>query len=189
MKGRYTISFIGRVRNGLPLISRGFHGRRRTHVEAARVPPGQYVTKIPGTVGRSHAERAVRPVAVHRGRAVGQSRSLAIAPISRGRSGAAIAARITACSDRGPGGHPATVRRWSAGWTLGPAGGGAAPAGRTPADQPDRDAARAPGPVDAAADPAVPGLAAGQPADAVPAGPAGRDLAAAQADRPRRPRP
>jgi len=25
-------------------ISRGFQGRRRTDVEAARVPPGQYVT-------------------------------------------------------------------------------------------------------------------------------------------------
>jgi hypothetical protein len=36
MKGRCTTSFIGRVRNGLPLISRGFHGRRRTHVEAAQ---------------------------------------------------------------------------------------------------------------------------------------------------------
>ena len=34
MKGRYTISFIGRVRNGLPLISRGFHGRRRTDVDS-----------------------------------------------------------------------------------------------------------------------------------------------------------
>ena len=28
MKGRCGISFIGRVRNGMPLISRGFHGRR-----------------------------------------------------------------------------------------------------------------------------------------------------------------
>jgi hypothetical protein len=36
MKGRCTTSCIGRVRNGLPLISRGFHGRRRTHVEAAQ---------------------------------------------------------------------------------------------------------------------------------------------------------
>jgi hypothetical protein len=67
MKGRCTISFIGRMRNGLPLISRCFGGRRRTHVEAARVPPGQYVDKDSGTVGRSHAERAVRPVALHRG--------------------------------------------------------------------------------------------------------------------------
>jgi hypothetical protein len=49
MKGRCTISFIGPVRNGLPLISRGFHGRRRAHVEAARVPPGQYA-EDPGTV-------------------------------------------------------------------------------------------------------------------------------------------
>jgi transposase-like protein len=43
--------------------------------------------------------------------------------------------------------------------------------------------------VDPAPDPAVPGLAAGQPAHPAPAGPAGRDLAAAQADRPRRPGP
>jgi hypothetical protein len=45
------------------------------------------------------------------------------------------------------------------------------------------------GPRVPAPDPAVPGLAAGQPADAVPAGPAGGDLAAAQAGRPRRPGP
>lgn len=45
MKGRCTISFIGRVRNGMPLISRGFHGGRRTDVAAARVPPGQCVDK------------------------------------------------------------------------------------------------------------------------------------------------
>jgi hypothetical protein len=43
MKGRCTTSFIGRVRNGLPPISRGSHGCRRTHVEAARAPPGQYL--------------------------------------------------------------------------------------------------------------------------------------------------
>jgi hypothetical protein len=43
--------------------------------------------------------------------------------------------------------------------------------------------------MDAAADPPVPGLAAGQRADAIPAGPAGGYLAAAQADRPRRPGP
>jgi hypothetical protein len=41
------------------------------------------------------------------------------------------------------------------------------------------------GPVGSAADPAVPWLAAGQRADVVPAGPAGDDLAAAEADRPR----
>jgi hypothetical protein len=45
MKGRCAISFIGRVRNGMPLISRGFHGGRRTDVDATRVPPGQYVDK------------------------------------------------------------------------------------------------------------------------------------------------
>jgi hypothetical protein len=68
MKGRCTISFIGRVRNGMPLISRGFHG---CHALMS-MQPGSLMdsmwTKIPGTVGRSHAERAVRPVAVHRGR-------------------------------------------------------------------------------------------------------------------------
>ena len=36
MKGGCTISFIGRVRNGVPLISRSFHGRRRTNVGATR---------------------------------------------------------------------------------------------------------------------------------------------------------
>jgi Winged helix-turn helix len=46
-----------------------------------------------------------------------------------------------------------------------------------------------PGPRVAAADPPVPGLAAGQPADAVPAGAAGRGMAAAEADCPRRPGP
>jgi hypothetical protein len=34
MKGGCTISFIGRVRNGVPLISRSFHGRRRTYVDS-----------------------------------------------------------------------------------------------------------------------------------------------------------
>jgi hypothetical protein len=43
MKGRCTISFIGRVRKGMPQVSRGFHGRRRADMDAARVPPGQYV--------------------------------------------------------------------------------------------------------------------------------------------------
>jgi transposase-like protein len=92
--------------------------------------------------------------------------------------------------------HPATVRRWITRFNAeglaglaGPAPARPASAGRTQADEPDRRAARAPGPVDPAADPPLPGLAAGQPADAVPAGPAGGDLAAAQADRPRRPGP
>jgi hypothetical protein len=43
MKGGCTISFIGLVLKAMPLISRGFHHRRRTDVDAARVPPGQYV--------------------------------------------------------------------------------------------------------------------------------------------------
>ena len=88
--------------------------------------------------------------------------------------------------------HPATVRRWITRFNdEGLAGAGrpaavrAAAAGRAPADQPDRGAAGPARALDPAPDPAVPGLAAGQPADAVPAGPAGRDLAPAQADRPR----
>jgi len=93
--------------------------------------------------------------------------------------------------------HPATVRRWisrfndegMAGLADRPRSGRPAPGGRRLAGRPDRRAACPPGPVDPAADPPVPGLAAGQPADAVPAGPAGGDLAAAEADRPRRPRP
>jgi hypothetical protein len=64
-----------------------------------------------------------------------------------------------------------------------------APAGRAAAGQPDRRAARTPGLVDPAVDPAVPGLTAGLHAHAVPAGPAGGDLAAARAHRPRRPGP
>jgi hypothetical protein len=47
VKGRCTISFTGRVRNGTPLISRGFHGGRRTDVDAARVLLDSMRTKIP----------------------------------------------------------------------------------------------------------------------------------------------
>ena len=92
--------------------------------------------------------------------------------------------------------HPATVRRWIGRFNgEGLAGLAdrprcrAAPAGRARADQADHRAAGPPRPVDAAADPAVPGLAAGQPADAVPAGAASGGMAAAEADRPRRPGP
>ena len=67
--------------------------------------------------------------------------------------------------------HPATARRWISRFN---AEGLAGLAART---------------VDPAADPAVPGLAAGQPADAVPAGAPGGGVAAAEADRPRRPGP
>src|SRR6266567_6103088 len=42
-------------------------------------------TKIPGTVGRSHAERAVRPVAVHRGRGRWPVALLGHRALSRGR--------------------------------------------------------------------------------------------------------
>jgi hypothetical protein len=61
------------------------------------------------------------------------------------------------------------------------------PAGRAAGGQADRCAAGPPGAVDPATDLAVPGPAAGQHAHVVPAGAAGGDLAAAQADRPRRP--
>ena len=92
--------------------------------------------------------------------------------------------------------HPATVRRWIGRFN---GEGLAGLADRPRYGRPRLGGRRLtrriaallgrPGPVDAAADPAVPGLAAGQPADAVPAGPAGGDLAAAEADRPRRPGP
>ena len=59
MKASCTTSFIGRVPKTMRLTSTGFHHRRRTHVDAARVPPGQHVVNdLPGAVGRSHAERA-----------------------------------------------------------------------------------------------------------------------------------
>ena len=92
--------------------------------------------------------------------------------------------------------HPATVRRWISRFN---GEGLAGLADRPRCGRPRLGGQRLtgriaallarPGPVDPAADPAVPGLAAGQPADAVPAGPAGGDLAAAEADRPRRPGP
>ena len=92
--------------------------------------------------------------------------------------------------------HPATVRRWISRFN---GEGLAGLADRPRSGRPPLGGRRLtgritallgrPGPVDPAADPAVPGLAAGQPADAVPAGPAGGDLAAAEADRPRRPGP
>src|ERR1700758_1591272 len=73
--------------------------------------------------------------------------------------------------------HPGTARRWIARFSeeglAGLAGrppGGGPPRGRAAADQGDRRAAGPARAVDAAADPPVPGLAAGQPADAVPAG-------------------
>ncbi len=89
--------------------------------------------------------------------------------------------------------HPATVRRWigrfndegMAGLADRPRCGRPRLGGRQLTGRIAALLAR-PGP---APDPAVPGPAAGQPAHAVPAGPAGRDLAAAEADRPRRPGP
>ena len=92
--------------------------------------------------------------------------------------------------------HPATVRRWIGRFN---GEGLAGLADRPRSGRPRLGGRRltgriaallgAPGPVDPAADPPLPGLAAGQRADAVPAGPAGGDLAAAEADRPRRPGP
>jgi hypothetical protein len=86
VKGRCTISFTGRVRNGTPLISRGFHGGRRTDVDAARVPPGQYADKDSPVLsaGPSPSVPFDRWLFTVDG-AVGQSRFLAIAPISRRR--------------------------------------------------------------------------------------------------------
>jgi hypothetical protein len=89
--------------------------------------------------------------------------------------------------------HPAMVRRWISRFNdeglAGPAPVRAAPPGRGPAYQPDHRAAAAPRAVDPAADPRPPGLSAGQRAHLVPVCPAGGDLVAAEADRPRRPGP
>jgi hypothetical protein len=92
--------------------------------------------------------------------------------------------------------HPATVRRWISRFNR---EGMAGLAGRARCGRPRLGGQRLtgriaallarPGPRVPAPDPAVSGLAADQPADAVPAGPAGGDLAAAEADRPRRPGP
>ena len=88
--------------------------------------------------------------------------------------------------------HPGTARRWIARFNAEGLAGladrpvRAALARRPAADQADRRAASPAGPVDAAADPPLPGLAAGQHAHRVSAGPAGRGLEAAEADRPRR---
>jgi Winged helix-turn helix len=92
--------------------------------------------------------------------------------------------------------HPVTVRRWisrfnaegMAGLADRPRPGRPALGGRQLTGRIAALLAR-PGPWTPAADPPVPGLAAGQRADAVPAGAAGGDLAAAEADRPRRPGP
>jgi transposase-like protein len=91
--------------------------------------------------------------------------------------------------------HPATVRRWISRFNAEGLGGLAdRPRSGRPALGGRRLTSRIsallkrPGPWTLAPDPPLPGLAAGQSADAVPAGPDGRDLAAAEADRPRRPR-
>jgi hypothetical protein len=94
VKGRCTISFTRRVRNGTPLISRGFHGGRRTDVDAARVPPGQYADKDSPVLsaGPSPSVPFDRWLFTVDG-AVGQSRFLAIAPISRRRFVGVLAVR------------------------------------------------------------------------------------------------
>jgi hypothetical protein len=139
----------------------------------------------------------IRQRSRQRDRAAGSRSARPVAAGHPGGDGAAVPARVTSAPDRGTAGlpprHGAPLDRPVQ--PRGPCRAGrpapvrAAGAGRTPADRADRRAAGPPRPVDPAPDPAVPGLAAGQPADAVPAGPAGGDLAAAQADRPRRPGP
>ena len=59
MKGRCTISFIGPVRNAMPLISRGFHGRRCTDVGVAR--GGQEYLLERGLFRRKSTGAVVRP--------------------------------------------------------------------------------------------------------------------------------
>jgi DMSO/TMAO reductase YedYZ molybdopterin-dependent catalytic subunit len=73
MKGRCTIFFIGLVLRAMPRFSRGFHGSRRSDVDAARVPPGQYVVNdfpvlsagptpsVPSDQWLSTVDRAVGP--------------------------------------------------------------------------------------------------------------------------------
>ena len=49
----------------MSFFSRGFHGRRRQDADAARVPPGQYVTNdFPVPLGRPDAAHATRGVDV-----------------------------------------------------------------------------------------------------------------------------
>jgi hypothetical protein len=62
MKGRCIISFIGPVRNGMPLISRGFHGGRRADVDASLTDqsgPGSKSARDGHRIG----ERTTAPVA------------------------------------------------------------------------------------------------------------------------------
>jgi Winged helix-turn helix len=88
--------------------------------------------------------------------------------------------------------HPGTVRRWIARFNgeglaalaARPRSGRPRPGGQRLTSRITALLAR-PGPRVAAPDPPLPGPAVGQRAHAVPAGPAGRHLAAAQADRPR----
>jgi Winged helix-turn helix len=92
--------------------------------------------------------------------------------------------------------HPGTARRWIARFSdEGLAGLADRPRSGRPRLGGPRLARRIaallgrPGPWTLPPDPPLPGPPAGQCADLVPAGPAGRDLAAAEADRPRRPVP
>ena len=116
--------------------------------------PGQRVRQRPGQRDRAAARGAAGPVA----------------PGRPGGDGAAVAARAAAGADRGaagvPPGHGAPldrpVQRRGAGRAGGPAPAGSAPARRAAADQADLHATGPARPVDAAADPPLPGLAAGQ---------------------------
>ena len=76
MKASCTTSFIGLVPKTMREISRGFHHRRRTHADAARVPPGQQVVNdLPVlSVGPTPSVR-LRAVDLYRHRAANQSRS------------------------------------------------------------------------------------------------------------------
>src|SRR6516164_2123926 len=65
MRGGCTISFIGLVPKAIQQTSRGFQRRRRTDVDAARVPPGQHVVNGPrphprwgpGAMSRGHDKK------------------------------------------------------------------------------------------------------------------------------------
>ena len=168
---------------------------------AASPGGGSMLPRIVGPAGE--VVISVRPVGVSAGGPGGGIEQLQAE--LRGRWRQAARAVMVLLSLRGlppsriaelPGCHPAAVRRWIGRFSGGgdpgagrPAAVRAVPAGRAPAGRAGRRAAGPAGPVDAAADPPFPGLAAGQRAGAVPAGPAGGGLAAARADRPRRPGP
>ena len=76
MKASCTTSFIGLVPKAMRLTSRGFHHRRRTHADAARVAPGQQVVNdFPVLSAGPTPSVPLRAMDLHRQRAVNQSRS------------------------------------------------------------------------------------------------------------------